>query len=177
MRRSTIARSLVVVLAALAAAGCGTRTVTQTVTVDAAKKAGAGPPRVRWEFGTIHSLVRKGSRYELRFDPALLLSGMTANVAAAEDGAVSPGQPVPNDNYTVDQGHRLLTYLVPAKARVRVLLQGANTVTGSPVTVAQLAQLVAGQKIGRPLFEPLTTGFWIEIDIDTVRELDQQYRP
>ena len=51
-------------------------------------------------------LKRKGSDYEVRFDPALFLSGEAANVAAAEDGAVPPGEPVPNDNYVVDEGHR-----------------------------------------------------------------------
>ena len=44
----------------------------------------------------------------MRFDPAWFLSGDTANTAAAEDGAVEPGQPVPNDNYVVEEGHRLL---------------------------------------------------------------------
>jgi hypothetical protein len=51
-------------------------------------------------------------------------------------------------------------------------------VSGSPVTVAQLAELVRGENpFPRPLFEPVTTGFWIRINIDTVRSLDQQYRP
>ena len=62
----------------------------------------------------------------MRFDPAWFLSGETANRAAAEDGAVPPGQPVPNDNYRVEEGHRLLTYLVrpapwsPCSCKIRV---------------------------------------------------------
>jgi hypothetical protein len=161
-------------------AGCGdtktvTETVTKTVTVAGTKKQGAGPPEVRWEYGYVKSLTAKGAGYELRFDPALLLSGETANVAAAEDGAVEPGQPVPNDNYVLDEGHRLLTYAVPADATVTVL---TDSPTGTPITVAQLAQLVAGgNPLGKPLFEPLTTGFWLEHRIDTVRSLAQQYKP
>ncbi len=82
---------------------------------------------------------------------------------------------MPNDFYRVDEGHRLLTYLVPAGARVTVLTQGVN---GTAITVAQLAQLVAGKKpLGHPLYEPLATGFWIVTRIDTVRSLDQQYFP
>jgi hypothetical protein len=173
---------LAVVLLVAAAAGCGgtrtvteTETVTSTVTVDQTRKQGAGPPEVRWEYGYVKSLTAKGSGYVLRFDPAWLLSGETANVAAAEDGAVEPGQPVPNDNYVVDEGHRLLTYKVPADAEVTVL---ADSPTGSPITVEQLAQLVAGKDpLGKPLFEPITTGFWIEYRIDTVRSLEQQYKP
>ena len=111
----------------------------------------------------------------MRFDPEWFLSGVTANTAAAEDGAVDPGQPVPNDNYRLDEGHRLLTYLVPANAKVTVLAKG---VTGTPVTVSQLAQIVDGHNpLSQPLFEPITTGFWILVNIDTVRSLDQQYQP
>ena len=166
---------MVLVLAVLGA-GCGsTKTVTKTVTVNGTAKTGVGAPGDQVQFGYVKSLTRKGSRYELRFDPAWFLSGETANVAAAEDGAVEPGEPVPNDNYVVDEGHRLFTYLVPADARVTVLTKG---VSGSRITVNQLAELVGGKNpFSRPLFEPLTTGFWIRIKIDTVHSLDQQYRP
>jgi hypothetical protein len=105
----------------------------------------------------------------------LMLVGVTANTAAAEDGKVEPGEPVPNDSYTVDEGHRAFTYIVPAGAPVTVLTEGPD---GTRVTVAQLAQLVRGKNpLGQPLFEPLRTGFWIKVRIDTVQSLDQQYRP
>jgi hypothetical protein len=163
-------------LVAAVAAGCGgTRTVTLTRTVTVGLKAGVGPPADLVEFGYVRSLRRAGGAYELRFDPAWFLSGETANAAAAEDGAVPPGQSVPNDNYRVDEGHRLLTYRVPAAARVTVLARGVES---APISVAQLAGLVAGRNpLGRPLFEPLSTGFWIVVHIDTVRRLDQQYLP
>jgi hypothetical protein len=158
------------------AAGCGgTTTVTRTVTVDSSAKTGVGAPGTTVLFGHAESLVRRGAAYRLRFDPALLLTGETANVAAAEDGAVPPGEPVPNDNYVVDEGHRLYTYTVPADARVTVL---KTSPTSAPITVAQLAELVAGRNpLPRPLFEPITTGFWITVRIDTVRSIDQQYHP
>ena len=165
-------KRLITILALTAvAAGCGgTTTVTKTVTVTPAAKSNEIA-----EFGYVKSLDRKGTGYEMRFDPALMLSGQTANVAAAEDGAVPAGQPVPNDNYILDEGHRLLTYEVQADAHVTALTKG---VAGSPITVAQLAQLVRGENpFPRPLFEPITTGFWIRIDIDTVRSIDQQYHP
>ncbi len=57
-------------------------------------------------FGHIRSLVRKGDHYELRFDPAWFTTGVTANTAAAEDGAVEPGEPVPNDYYVIDESDR-----------------------------------------------------------------------
>jgi hypothetical protein len=154
-------------------AGCGgTKTVTRTVTIDAAAKKGVGAPGETVLFGHIKSLTRKGSGYVLRFDPALFLTGETANVAAAEDGAVPPGEPVPNDNYVVDEGHRLFTYLVPSNAKVTVLTKSPES---TPITVAELAQIVAGNH--KPLWEPIDTGFWLRARIDTVRSLDQQYHP
>lgn len=155
------------------AAGCGgTRTVTRTVTLDATAKKGVGAPGETVQFGHIKSLKRKGSGYELRFDPAVFLTGETANVAAAEDGAVPPGEPVPNDNYVVDEGHRLLTYIVPTNAKVTVLTKSPES---TPITVAELAQIVAGDH--KPLWESIQTGFWLRARIDTVRSLDQQYHP
>ena len=155
------------------AAGCGgTKTATRTVTVDSSAKHGVGAPLEHLEFGYIKSLEQKGAAYALRFDPAWFLSGETANTAAAEDGAVPAGEPVPNDNYVVDEGHRLLTYRVAPDARVTVLVDGPES---EPITVAELAQIVNGNH--KPLWEPIDTGFWIRYRIDTVHSLDQQYRP
>jgi hypothetical protein len=129
-------------------------------------------------YGHISSLKRTGDGFRMRFDPAWFTSGVTANVAAAEDGVVEPGEPVPNDNYVVDEGHRLLTYLVPADAHVTVLTHQGDPANfgATPITVDELSRLVAGDK-PVDLFEPLDTGVWIGVKIDTVCSIDQQYRP
>jgi hypothetical protein len=128
-------------------------------------------------FGHISSLTTRAGGDELRFDPAWFTTGLTANTAAAEDGAVAPGQPVPNDNYVVDEGHRLLTYLLPADARVTVLTRGGEGPLGeTSITVSELERIVNGGS-HRPLFEPLDSGVWIRVNGDTVCSLDQQYRP
>src|SRR5215216_5386988 len=163
MTRALLALALV----AVAAAGCGsTKTVTKTVTVrDQSVK----------QFGYIKALTGQAGRYVMQFDPAQFLTGEAANVAAAQDGAVEPGEPVPNDNYVVNESKRSYTYFVPADARVTVLKNG---VAGSRITVSQLADLVAGRNpFDKPLFEPLTTGFWVRYANDTVESLDQQYHP
>jgi hypothetical protein len=145
---------------------------------DDAEEAAAAAPCGDREFGHINSLKRDGDGYRLRFDPAWFTSGVTANEAAAEDGAVEPGQPVPNDNYVVDEGHRLLTYLVPTNARVTVLTRHGDPANfgATEVGVDELAELVDGQK-PVDLFEPLDTGVWIRFNVDTVCSIDQQYRP
>ena len=129
-------------------------------------------------FGRVRSLTRGGGRWVMRFDPAWFTSGLTANVAAAEDGVVQPGEPVPNDNYELDEGHRLLTYLVAPGAPVTVITRrGDPAQLGvTPVTVAQLAALLRGAK-PVDLSEPLDSGMWIRVHVDTVCAIDQQYRP
>ena len=162
----------------LLAAGCGsTKTVTRTVTVSTPAKNQLAPPNEQTQFGYIKKLTKKGNGYVLRFDPALLLSGVTANTAAAEDGAVEPGEPVPNDNYRLNETHRLLTYLVPATARVTVLTRhGQGSLGETKVTAAELAKIVNGRSHVK-LFEPLATGVWLRVHIDTVRTITQQYQP
>ena len=172
MKRSSVALAAVA-LAVFVAAGCGgTRTVTKTVTVTAGTKLGPAAPSEIAQFGYIRSLTRKGPVFELRFDPAWLLSGKTATQAKLEDTGSSD---VPNDYYTVNEGHRLLTYLVPPSAHVTVLTNGVD---GTPITVSQLAQLIDGKNpFHHRLFEPITTGFWILVRGDTAHSLDQQYFP
>jgi hypothetical protein len=129
-------------------------------------------------FGHVESLESRGDGFLLRFDPALFTSGVTANSAAAEDGAVEPGQPVPNDNYVVDESRRLLTYLVPADTPVTILTRDGDPQQfgATPSSVTELAGIVNGGE-HRDLFEPLESGVWIRVHIDTVCSIDQQYRP
>ena len=158
----------VVALLVLAAAGCGgakTVVVTRTVALE--------PPASQALYGHIQSLQRRNGEWELRFDPAWFLGGVTANTAAAEDGAVDPGQPVPNDYYIVDEGHRVLTYHVADGARVTVLVRAVKQ---KRISVAELAKVLDGTSAVQ-LFEPLDSGVWITVRIDTVRSITQQYLP
>jgi hypothetical protein len=166
------------------AAGCGgSRTVVRTVTVDRTNQAAASAMGDQRLYGQIKSLARAGGQYQLRFDPAWFLSGVTANVAQAEDQGTrcrpNACPPVANDNYVVDEGHRVLTYIVPAGVHGTVLTKrGSN---GGPfpatsITAMRLAQLVAGRS-SLKLFEPLSSGVWILVHGDRVRSFAQQYIP
>jgi hypothetical protein len=130
------------------------------------------PPRQIVFFAYVKSLTRSGSRYVMRVDPAAFLSGVTANRAAIEDKVIAPGEVVPNDYYIRDEGHRLLTYRVPATAHITILTAG---VTATPITVAELARAVKGKSPKNRPYSP--NGFWIRARGDTVLALDQQYRP
>lgn len=136
------------------------------------------PPRQITEYGYVIAVTPKGKGYMLRFDPALWLEGQTANVAAAEDGAVKPGEGVPNDYWIRNPDHKLLTYKLPANAHVTVLKNLGTT----KVTVAKLAALLKAEPknpCASPyqLHLPCRLGFWLRYSIDTVKALDQQYQP
>jgi len=131
-------------------------------------------------YGHVKSLTPSGNRYVLRFDPAWLLEGITAQRAAVEDGVIPPGEAVPNDNYTRDESHKLLTFLVPRTARVTVLTNGGTAgIRNTPVSVAEFAQILKGKNPRhRALFgDEATWGYWARVRIDTVRSLDAQYHP
>ena len=144
---------LVIVSVVVALAGCGStttvaNTVTETTTVSAAEPTDLAAPQQRVEFGTIRSLKRVGDRYEMSFDPALMLMGETANRAAQEDGVVGSGEPVPNDNYVVDESKRAYIYFVADDARVTLLVR-TSPENWAPTreSLAELAKVVAGRAL------------------------------
>ena len=170
-----MAKALCALILAVLAAGCGqTRTVVRTVTVSS--------PELARYYGHIVSLDRRGSGYLLRFDPAWFVTGVTANVAQAEDTKRHcpplSCPPVANDSYVVDEDNRTLTFIVPANAHGSVLLKRANGggLPSTRISVAQLAALVHG-RTGATLWEPLSTGVWITVRVDRVVSFRQQYRP
>ncbi|MDQ2984205.1 MAG: hypothetical protein M3R70_09830 [Actinomycetota bacterium] len=125
-------------------------------------------------WGHIKSLKHKGGHFELRFDPALFLHGVTADRVAAEDG-----QKVANDYYVVDESHRKLTYVVPTNARVTVLNRDLHSVR---IPVSELAQIVKGKNPRhRRLFSRDNgLGFWLRVGDkypNPALSLDQQYQP
>jgi hypothetical protein len=124
-------------------------------------------------YGHIKALNRVGRRYELRFDPAWFTSGLTASRAALADTGSSD---VPNDNYVIEAGHRLLTYKVAPSAEITVLTNDGSGISATSIKLRELVRIVNGGP-HRKLFEPLRSGVWIRVRIDTIREVDQQYQP
>jgi hypothetical protein len=175
MKTSHVVLAAVAVVATIAAVAFGALYFTK----DSGSASAAVEQCGDRSFGHISSLgITSGDHYQMQFDPAWFTSGVTANTAAAEDGMVEPGEPVPNDNYRIEEGHRLLRYVVPDDAHVTVLTrQGDPANFGSTtISVFELAKLLAGRKPVE-LFEPLDTGVWIRVNIDTVCAIDQQYQP
>lgn len=141
-----------------------------------AKPRLAGPPASMTQYGYVRSLTRAGNAYRLRFDPALWLSGETANRAAREDGVIAPGEAVPNDYYIRNESRRQLTYLVPHGARVTIVAQRSGGPRSIRISVAQLATITRGGSIGIRLYGR-ALGYWTRVEGDRVVRLDQQYQP
>ena len=170
-------RFLVLATIVLVLAGCG-QTTMKTVTVVRTVPQQLGGSADQQLFGHVKSIEPTRGGYLVRFDPSWLVTGITANVAAAQDQGTTckPGAcaPVPNDVYDVDESHRLLTFLLPAGTRGTVLVGGGlNT---KSIGAAELARVVAGTS-SLKLFEPLDSGVWIRVHSDTVQTFAQQYRP
>jgi hypothetical protein len=179
MKRSLALLGSMAVVAAAVAASSGLVSVRSSSATVTRRQSGflllppATPAGQMTLYGHIKTVTRRSGRYLLGFDPAWFTSGITASRAHLQDTGSSD---VPNDNYIVEEGHRVLTYILPLSARVTVLTNDGTGISSVAIPVPELARIVNGGK-HRKLFEPLDSGVWIRVRIDTVRELDQQFRP
>ena len=106
----------------------------------------AAPPATIVHYGYVRSLVRIGSRYRMRFDPALWLSGQTANRAAIEDGVIAPGETVPNDYYIRNESRGQLAYTVLRRAPVTIVTNSpVGGLRATRISVSELAAITAGR--------------------------------
>ena len=93
-------------------------------------------PPVKWSSTDTSSRSRRAADVTcLGCDPAWLLEGTTAEQAAVADGVLPSGAPVPNDHYTRDESHKLLTFVVTRTARVTVLTRGPRFDAGGSCRV------------------------------------------
>ena len=167
MKRSLVIIGGMAVAAAAVAMSSGLVSLSASSAAVAKRQSGflllppAAPAGQMTLYGHIKTMTRRGGHYLVGFDPAWFTSGITASRAKKQDTGSGD---VPNDNYIVEEGNRVLTYIHPLSARV------------TAIPVPELARIVNGGP-HRKLFEPLDSGVWIRVRIDTVKELDQQYRP
>ncbi len=177
MRRGTLVLALPLLLAACGATKTVVRTVTVTKTPIPTVFNPGGEQHLYTHLRGVHA--SRGA-YLLDVDPALFLSGITANTAFAQDARRScsprtcPG--VPNDNLVEDESHRTYVYLLPASAQGTVLVLKGQGIAERRIDGAELAKLVNGTSTIK-LFEPLESGVWLDVHIDTVTSFAQQYQP
>jgi hypothetical protein len=160
-------KSSLLILAAVAAfAGA-------TVAVARPSAQSARPAHVSF-FGSVKKMRHTAQGWEIRFDPVWWLNGHAAEQAAFED---TGSRDVPNDYYTVDEGHRLLSFLVSKGTAITVLTRDLKPVRVSP---SEFNQIVHGKNPNhRSLFSP-TAHVWIQVGNkypNPLISIDQQYQP
>jgi hypothetical protein len=149
----------------------------------------SSPPKLDGDgryFGFIEAA--KADPPTISFDVAQKFSGEAANRAAAEDGFVSPGEPVPNDYY-VRNSHKQAELLRLAKD---VQLTAAVPVTRLSLPAETRKRCRSGCTEGIPVtltdfFASFTTKrapgaanggpFWVTIKDGLVVMIDEQYFP
>ena len=105
---------------------------------------------------------RSPGGYFVDFDPAWLLSGVTANGGPAQDQGVTCAPTdcpaVPNDNLVVDESDRVYVYFLPTDARGTVLTKHVDRLRRTRRSRPRSSrELVAGTS-SLELFEPLSSG-------------------
>lgn len=157
---------------ALLILGTAATIVAATAAFAAASSTQGARPKQLVLYGHVRSVERVHGRYQLRFDPALWLTGLAAERACG-------CKPVSNDYYIVDESQRTLTFAVRRDAEVTVLTRGGPIGTTS-ISVAELGAIVKGRNPHhRRLLEP-RAGFWIRIGNAypaPIVALEQQYQP
>jgi hypothetical protein len=119
------------------------------------------------------------NRYLLVLKPESYLVGITANVAFAQQQGKAcaplscPG--VDDDHLVVPAGTQNLTFVLPANATGTVLTVAGGSAP-TKVSAAQFAALVGGAKTPK-LVEPLVSGVWLAVNVDTVTSFAQQFQP
>jgi len=162
-----------------------TVTVTRTVTSPAGPKK---PPAAEAEtafvkyYGIPVKPVMKldAKRYALTIKPEFFLVGVTANVAfaAGQGNACQPLEcpAAEDDRWVIPAGTENLTFILPAKATGTVLTPSSQGLGLTTITEAQLAAVVGGTKTPK-LLEPLDSGLWVTVNVDTVTRFAQQFQP
>ena len=164
---------------ALVAAGCGggggenaaTRpSRTQTSTQSA-------PPPPAEQFGYIRSVSTAGPAATLAFDQAQFLTGKEAQAAAEEDGAVEPGEAVPNDYYIRNPDKTTRTLRISNDAEITAKRCDLCR-NGEPGELGPfLASFLKGRQTYADPYRGRYALYWLTIDDGVVVAIDEQYVP
>ena len=179
-----MARLAVLAVSLLVLAGCGGdgddgspeasgTTARQTTTTPTATTRGPSDE----QFGYIRSVSTAGPSATLAFDVAEFLTGGEAQRAAEEDGAVAPGEAVPNDYYirNPDKSTQTLPIATTARITARRCPLCRN---GRPGNVEDF--LGSFMKQGQTYADPYRGAkslYWLTIEDGTVVAIDEQYVP
>jgi hypothetical protein len=126
-------------------------------------------------------LTQPFSCYALTIKPEFFLVGVTANVAfaAGQENACQPLEcpAVEDDRWVLPAGTQNLTFILPAAAKGTVLTLDSSQMKTTKITGIQLAAIVGKQPDAPKIMEPLDSGLWLTVNVDTVTSFAQQFQP
>jgi len=164
---------------ALVAAGCGgggdenaapEPSQTQTSTQSA-------PPPPAERFGYIRSVSTAGPTATLAFDEAQFLTGKEAQKAAEQDGAVEPGEAVPNDYYVRNPDKTTQTLRIANDANITAKRCDPCR-HGRPGKLGPfLASFMKPRQTYADPYRGKYALYWLTIDNGQVVAIDEQYVP
>jgi len=152
-------------LAGLVAAGCG--------------GGDSGPLTDGRYFGYVRSLDASSKPATMELDFAEFLSGEEANVAAAEDGVIAQGEPVPNDYYIRNEDKAVITIAVANDVRVTHIQCPDSCTDGIPGEFDAFATSFddIGEKSLMDEYRGAQSQYWITVSDGEIVAIDEQYLP
>lgn len=130
--------------------------------------------------GEMFGFVTAVDAASVTFDPARMLSGQEAREAATADGAIGPGQDVPNDFYIDNPDADLLGLPVADDLQPTVLtFDSGGDITETDITLSELAVAFTGDYPGVAIYGLVAGEFPMTVVVDegTVVEMTQVYLP
>jgi len=128
-------------------------------------------------FGYIRSISTAGPAATLAFDEAEFLTGKAAQKAAEADGAVEPGEHVPNDYYirnpdTTTRTLRIANDAQITAKRCELCRHGRDGQLGP-----FLASFMQGRQTYADPYRGRYSQYWLTIEDGEVVAIDEQYVP
>jgi len=167
---------------AIFTAGCGggggENAAPEPSQAQASTQSASPPPAAPAEqFGYIRSVSTAGPAATLAFDEARFLTGTEAQKAAEDDGAVEPGEAVPNDYYIRNPDKTTRTLRIANDAKITAK-RCSLCRHGRP---GELGPFLASFMKGRQTYADPYRGryalYWLTIEDGQVVAIDEQYVP
>jgi hypothetical protein len=129
------------------------------------------------QFGYIRSVSTAGPVATLAFDEAEFLTGDEAQKAAEADGAVEPGEHVPNDYYVRNPDKATKTYQIANETRITAT-RCSLCRNGKPGELGPfLASFMQGRQTYADPYRGKYSQYWLTIEGGRVVAIDEQYVP
>ncbi len=145
---------------------------------EASDSTTTSPATTAERFGYIRSVSMMGPAATLAFDEAEWLTGEEAQRAAEEDGAIAPGEPLPNDYYVRNPDKSTETLRIATDAEITAK-RCRLCRDGQPGDLDDFlaAFMEPGPKTYADPYRGAESQYWLTIEDGAVVAIDEQYVP